>query len=84
MWQKAVYTLFVIDPSFRECVYKRKIRQKKFFEFVKQPPTSANAFCEKVFREMLTNLTNRSLHTIRISQGFHLFIPFSSLFANSV
>ncbi len=40
------------------------MRRKKFFDFVKTPPTSANAFCEKVFCEILTNLTNHSLYTL--------------------
>ncbi len=83
-WQKEVYTLFVTDPSFCKCVEKRKIGRKKFFAFVKKLPTPANAFCEKVFRKMLTNLTNHSLHTIRVSHGFCPFVLFSSWLANSV
>ncbi len=77
-------THYQSNPSFRECVQKQKIGQKKFFEFVKKPPTLVNAFREKVFHEMLTNLTKHSLHTIRVSHGFHQFNLFSSLFANSV
>ncbi len=82
-WQKEVCTLFVIDPSFHECV-QQKIGRKKFFEFVKKLPSPVNAFCEKVFCKMLTNLTNHSLHTIHVSHWFCPFVPFSSLFANSV
>ncbi len=78
-WWKEVYTLFVIDPSFYECIQQRKIRWKKFFEFVRKLPTLANAF-----RKMLTNWTNHSLHTIRVLHEFCPFVPFSSLFANSV
>ncbi len=52
---------------------------KNFFEFVKKPPFPANAFCEKVFHETLTNLTNHTVHTIRVSHEFRSFVPFSSL-----
>ncbi len=82
--RKEVYTLFVIDCSFRECVWQLKIRQKKLFEFFKKPPTPANACREKVFHKTLTNLTNHSLHTILVSHEFRSFVSFSSLFANSV
>ncbi len=83
-WRKGVHTLFVINPSFRERVVESKIRRKKFFDFIKKPPTPANAFCEKVFHKTLINMTNYSLYTIRSLHGFRPFVPFSSLFANSV
>ncbi len=78
-WQKWVYTLFVIDLCFRERVVESKIWRKNFFDFVKKLPTAANEF-----RKTLMNMTNYSLHTIRGSHRFRPFVPFSSLFANSV
>ncbi len=40
--------------------------------------------CVAVFCEILTNLMNHSLHTIRVSHKFRPFVLFSLLFANSV
>ncbi len=49
-------------PVLANMLQKRKIRRKKFFDFVKKQPTPENTFCEKVFRETLTNMTNYSTH----------------------
>ncbi len=51
-------------------------KAKKVFEFFKKLPTLANTFRKKVFHKMPTNLTNHSLHTIRISNEFYPFVPF--------
>ncbi len=64
-WRKEVYTLFVIGCSSCKCVQQLRYGEK-IFKFVKNPPTSANAFCKKVFNETLANLVNHSLHTICI------------------
>ncbi len=64
-WWKGVYTLFVIDPSFRERVVESKIWWKNFFDLVKKLLTLANAFRKKIDHKTLTNMANYSLHTIR-------------------
>ncbi len=38
-----------MDRSFREHIVESKIQRKNFFDFVKKPPTLANAFRKKVF-----------------------------------
>ncbi len=56
-----------------------KYREKSSLNSLKKPPTLANVLCKT-----LTNLTNHSLHIIRVSHEFCPFVPISSLFANSV
>ncbi len=79
-WQKHIYTLFVVENSFHEYEFRPQISftiARKYFVFVKRPPTPANTFHEKVFFAKCSRITtNHSLYTIHISHEFHHFIGF--------
>ncbi len=72
-------------PQFSQvCVQTENTAKKVLRLRQKTAYSGASAFCENFFRKMLTNLTNHPLHIIRVSHGFHPFVPFPSLFANNV
>ncbi len=64
-----LYTLFVIDSSFCENWKYSSLQQKKYFVFVKRPPTLANMFCKKC--KTLTNhddsLPTQHSHFVKVS-----------------
>ncbi len=77
-WRKEVYTLFVIDPSFHG-----EYGEKSSLNSSKNCLLRWTHFTKK-FLAKRSQIWRITQHTICVSHRFHPFVPFSSLFANSV